>query len=133
MRDDREKLQDILEAIERIERYAVQGRSAFEHNELIQTWFTQNLQIIGEASRSLSSTIRNQYPEIPWTNMIGMRNILTHNYFEIDLDIVWVVVEQELPTLKQNVENILRSLTISSYGSEANVRRGAVFVQLKDT
>ncbi len=42
--------------------------------------------------------------------MIGMRNILTHNYFEIDLDIVWVVVEQELPTLKQNVENILRSL-----------------------
>jgi len=109
MRDDREKLQDILEAIERIERYAVQGRSAFEHNELIQTWFTQNLQIIGEASRSLSSTIRNQYPEIPWTNMIGMRNILTHNYFEIDLDIVWVVVEQELPTLKQNVENILRS------------------------
>ena len=100
MRDDREKLQDILEAIERIERYAVQGRSAFEHNELIQTWFTQNLQIIGEASRSLSSTIRNQYPEIPWTNMIGMRNILTHNYFEIDLDIVWVVVEQELPTLK---------------------------------
>lgn len=110
MRDDREKLQDILEALERIDRYVVQGRSAFEQNELIQTWFTQNLQSIGEASRSLSSTIRNQHPEIPWTNMIGMRNILTHNYFEIDLDIVWVVVEQELPNLKQNVENILRSL-----------------------
>ena len=85
MRDDREKLQDILEAIERIDRYAVQGRQAFEQDELIQTWFTQNLQIIGEASRSLSSAIRNQHPEIPWTNMLGMRNILTHNYFEIDL------------------------------------------------
>lgn len=110
MRDDREKLRDILEAIERIERYGVQGRAAFEQNELIQTWFTQNLQIIGEASRSLSSAIRNQHPEVPWTNMIGMRNILTHNYFEIDLDIVWVVVEQELPNLKQHVESILRSL-----------------------
>jgi uncharacterized protein with HEPN domain len=110
MRDDREKLQDILEAIERIDRYAVQGREAFEQNELIQAWFTQNLQIIGEASRSLSSSIRNQYPEIPWTKMIGMRNILTHNYFEIDFDIVWVVVEQELPNLKRDVEAVLRSL-----------------------
>jgi uncharacterized protein with HEPN domain len=110
MRDDREKLQDILEAIERIDRYAVQGRQAFEQNELIQTWFTQNLQIIGEASRSLSSAIRDQHPDVPWTKMIGMRNILAHNYFEVDLDIVWVAVEQELPNLKQSIEAILRSL-----------------------
>jgi uncharacterized protein with HEPN domain len=110
MRDDREKLQDILEAIERIDRYAVQGRQAFEQNELIQTWFTQNLQVIGEASRSLSSATRDQYPEIPWSKMIGMRNILTHNYFEIDLDIVWLAVEQELPSLKQAIAAILRSL-----------------------
>lgn len=65
MRDDREKLQDTLEAIERIDRYAVQGRQAFEQDELIQTWFTQNLQIIGEASRSLGSAIREQHPEVP--------------------------------------------------------------------
>jgi uncharacterized protein with HEPN domain len=110
MRDDREKLQDILEAIERIERYAVQGRQAFEQNELIQTWFTQNLQVIGEASRSLSSATRDQHPEIPWSKMIGMRNILTHNYFEIDLDIVWLAVEQELPNLKPAITAILQSL-----------------------
>lgn len=100
MRNDRDKLHDILEAIERIERYASQGRAAFEQNELIQTWFTQNLQIIGEAARSLSSEIREQHPEVPWPKIIGMRNILTHNYFEIDFDIVWVVVEQELTPLK---------------------------------
>ncbi|MFE4105110.1 HepT-like ribonuclease domain-containing protein [Almyronema epifaneia] len=110
MRDDREKLQDILDAIERIERYSVQGRKAFEQNELIQTWFTQNLQVIGEAARSLAADIRNQYPKVPWTKMIGMRNILTHNYFEFDLDIAWVVGDKELPTLKQDVESILRSL-----------------------
>ncbi|NEQ25776.1 MAG: nucleotidyltransferase [Microcoleus sp. SIO2G3] len=49
MRDDREKLRDILEAIERIDKYAIQGRQSFERNELIQTWFIQHLQIIGEA------------------------------------------------------------------------------------
>jgi uncharacterized protein with HEPN domain len=111
MRSDREKLLDILEAIERIERYAVQGREAFERNELIQTWFTQNLQVIGEAARSLSLEIRDQHPDIPWKKIIGMRNILTHNYFEIDFDIVWAVVERELPTLKQDIERIGRSLS----------------------
>ncbi|WP_448604937.1 HepT-like ribonuclease domain-containing protein [Thermoleptolyngbya sp.] len=110
MRDDCEKLQDILEAIERIERYAVQGRQVFEQNELIQSWFTQNLQVIGEACRSLSSVTRDQHPEVPWSKIIGMRNVLTHNYFEIDLDIVWLAIEQELPSLKQSIAAILRSL-----------------------
>lgn len=110
MRDDREKLHDIVEAIERIERYAVRGRKAFEQDELIQTWFTQNLQIIGEVSRVLSSDLRIQHPEVPWSKMIGMRNILTHNYFEIDLDIVWAVVDQELLELRQKIETIMRSL-----------------------
>ena len=77
---------------------------------MIQTWFTQNLQVMGEAARSLSLDIRDQHPQIPWTKMIGMRNILTHNYFEIDLDIVWVVVDQELSDIKQNVETILQYL-----------------------
>jgi uncharacterized protein with HEPN domain len=110
MRDDRERLRDILEAIERIDRYVLQGRQAFEENELIQAWYSQNLKIIGEASRALSPSIRIDHPEIPWSNMIGMRNILAHNYFEVDLDIVWVVVAQELPNLKQNITAILRSL-----------------------
>lgn len=110
MRDDREKLQDILDAIERIDRYTAQGRQAFEQNELIQAWFTQNLQVIGEASRSLSSTLRAHHPEVPWAKIIGMRNILTHNYFEIDLDIVWLTVAQELPSLKQAITAILQSL-----------------------
>ena len=65
---------------------------------------------MGEAARSLSLDIRDQHPQIPWTKMIGMRNILTHNYFEIDLDIVWVVVDQELSDIKQNVETILQYL-----------------------
>jgi uncharacterized protein with HEPN domain len=111
VRDNREKLRDILEAIERIEKYAVQGRKAFEENELIQNWFIQHLQIIGEASPVLSADIREGNPQVPWSQMIGMRNILTHNYFEIDLDVVWLVVERELPNLKPQIQAILQTLS----------------------
>jgi uncharacterized protein with HEPN domain len=110
MRDDRERLQDILEAIELIEKYAAKGRAVFEQDELIQTWFLQHLQIIGEASRGLSTDIRESYPEVPWAKIIGMRNILVHNYFEIDLPIVWNAVEYELPNLKKQVRAILGEL-----------------------
>ena len=92
MRDDRQRLQDILEAIELIEKYASKGRAAFEQDELIQIWFLRHLQIIGEASRALSDNIRESHPEIPWAKIIGMRHILVHNYFEIDLPIVWNAV-----------------------------------------
>ena len=90
-------MHDILEAIELIEKYASKGRAAFEQDEMIQTWFLWHVQIIGEASRALSDNIRESYPEIPWAKIIGMRHILVHNYFEIDLPIVWNTVELELP------------------------------------
>ena len=111
MRDDREKLRDIIEAIERIDRYAVLGRQSFEQDELIQTWFIQHLQIIGEASRVMSTSIREQHPEVPWSQIIGMRNILTHNYFEIDIEVVWSVIERDLPNLKHQIEIILQALS----------------------
>ncbi|MGD0827652.1 MAG: DUF86 domain-containing protein [Desulfobaccales bacterium] len=108
MRDDREKLKDILEAIERIETYSAKGRAAFEQDELIQVWFLGYLQIIGEASQAISSNIRETHPEVPWAKIIGMRNILVHNYFEIDLPVVWNAVERELPELKRQLTSIIK-------------------------
>jgi uncharacterized protein with HEPN domain len=64
MRDDRAKLLDILEAIEHIKKYVAKGRTAFQSDELIQTWFLRHLQIIGEASRSLSAFVKDRHPEI---------------------------------------------------------------------
>lgn len=110
MRDDHERLLDIREAIERIEKYAGQGRETFERDELVQTWIVHHLQIIGEASRALSSDLRDQYPEVPWSKIIGMRNILVHDYFGIDVDVVWAVVEHDLPDLAQRIETILQEL-----------------------
>jgi len=107
MRDDRARLLDIQEAIERIERYTARGRAAFEQDELIQTWVLHHIQIIGEASRTISADFRAQHPEVPWIEIIGMRNILVHHYFGIDLNAVWFVVERDLPDLKRAIAAML--------------------------
>ncbi len=93
MRDPKERLRDILEAIAAIDRYRDRGRSAFEQDELLQVWFLRNLQIIGEAARRLPEKVRHLAPDIPWHKMIGMRNVLVHGYFAIDLDVVWDAVQ----------------------------------------
>lgn len=109
MRDDTQRLQDILEAIERIDRHAAKGRDAFVADELIQTWITHHLQIIGEAARGLSSAFREKHTDAPWQQIIGMRNVLVHGYFGIDHDVIWEVVERDLPSLKENIVFILGS------------------------
>lgn len=110
MRDARERLRDILEAIGHIERYAVRGREAFERDELIQGWFVRHLQIVGEAARSMPEDIRSQAPDIPWKDIVGMRHILVHDYFGINTDIVWGVIERDLPVLKQKIADLLHRL-----------------------
>jgi uncharacterized protein with HEPN domain len=110
MRDPRERFLDMLEAIDHIERYAVHGRQAFERDELIQNWFVRHLQSIGEAARGLPLDMLAKAPDIPWSKIIGMRHILVHDYFNIDKDLVWDVVERDLPDLKRKVEAILREL-----------------------
>ena len=72
----------------------------------IQTWVVYHLQIIGEAASKLGRGFHNTHPEIPWPQIIAMRNLLTHEYFGIDLDEVWQVVERDLPTLKQRLNRI---------------------------
>ena len=104
MRDDNERLNDILEAIQRIEVYSAQGQEAFERDELIQTWIVHHLQIIGEAANRLSAEFRATHEEIPWPQIIAMRNILVHTYFHVDLNEVWNTVERDLPELKGKVK-----------------------------
>jgi uncharacterized protein with HEPN domain len=77
---------------------------------LIQTWVIHHLQIIGEACRAISQSLKDRYSTVPWHKISGMRNILVHSYFGIDEAIVWSVVERDLPALKQEIEVILREL-----------------------
>jgi uncharacterized protein with HEPN domain len=110
MRDNRERLRDIQEAIIKIEKYAVQGKQIFKTDELIQIWIIHHLQIIGEASCSMSEAFITQHPEVPWQDIADFRNILVHEYFRVDTDIVWLIVEREIPKLKRNIEQILEAL-----------------------
>lgn len=101
MRDDRQRLTDILDAIRQIERYANRGRRAFEQDELIHTWMIHHIQIIGEAASKLTASFRKSHQDIPWPQIIKMRHVLVHDYFGIDLAEVWTAVERDLPLLKK--------------------------------
>jgi uncharacterized protein with HEPN domain len=101
MRDDHGRVLDIIEAIARIEKVSSRGRDLFFQDEMVQVWVIHHLQIIGEAVRGISPEFKSSHPEIPWVEIIGMRNILVHHYFGIDRDAVWKVVEHDLPLLKE--------------------------------
>ncbi|MFA6364555.1 DUF86 domain-containing protein [Methanoregula sp.] len=105
MRDDRERVLDILEALDKIEKVSARGRDYFYDEEMAQVWVIHHLQIIGEAVRGISLDFRTANPDIPWSDIIGMRNILIHHYFGIDRDAVWRVVEHDLPVLKTKFQH----------------------------
>ncbi|WP_332450035.1 HepT-like ribonuclease domain-containing protein [Methanoculleus sp.] len=93
MRDDRERVLDILEAIERIERVAASGRDHFYDDEMAQRLGSSTTS--RSSGRGISPEFRAAHPEIPWSDIVGMRNILIHHYFGIDRDAVWNVVEDD--------------------------------------
>lgn len=109
MRRDAERLQDILDAIDRIQ--ARIELEQLQEDELLQVWVLYHLQIIGEAARTVSSYITQRYPQIPWTQIIGLRNRVVHEYFAIDLDIITDIVTNDLPTLKAAVTQLLQDLS----------------------
>lgn len=110
MRDDRERLLDMAEAIAAIEKYAARGRDAFERDELIRNWVQSHLQVMGEAARGLSDEFRRAHPDVPWSDIIGMRNVLVHRYFGVDPEVVWSVVQNRLPELRRRVASVLEEM-----------------------
>lgn len=110
MRELRDRLQDILEAIAQIEAEQVKGRAAFDASPLLQVWMVHYLMIIGEAVRSIDPATKQRYPSVPWRQIAGMRNILVHDYFRINQQIVWETIENHLPLLKTEVQRIISEL-----------------------
>lgn len=110
MRKDARYLDDIVEAIEHIERYTANGTHVIEQDELIGTWVLYHLQIIGEAVRSLSESLKQAHPEIAWRQVADLRNVLVHQYFDVDMVIVRAIVDRDLTGLKAKVAAIARTV-----------------------
>jgi len=77
---------------------------------LLQDGVVRQMEIIGEAARNVSKDLQNAHPEFPWGKMIGIRNILIHAYFRVDLFIVWDTAQSDLPLLKQQAKRILEEM-----------------------
>ena len=107
---DRDKLYltHIGECIARVQRFVADGRESFMDSELIQDAVIRNLQLIGQSSLNLRAETRAAHPDINWSGIIGLRNILVHQYTVIDLPTVWGIIDEQLPDFKQSIESILR-------------------------
>ena len=124
-KSDLPHLKQILRSIERIERYT-EGVDYEElaGNEMLQSAVLRELMVItGIVKERLSKAVKAEYPEIPWSEIAGMRDKLAHSYLDVDvnLDIVWGVVEEELPRLKEVVERAINS--IESRRAKTKLRR----------
>ena len=108
-KDDTVYLRHIRDAIEQIGEY-LEGVSVeqFMHKRILQDGVVRQLEIMGEASRNISNDLCQQYSQVPWGQMIGLRNRVIHAYFDVNLQIVWEIVENDLPLLQQQIELILK-------------------------
>ena len=111
MRDHRLYLDDILEATKRIERY-VNGFTLrkLKNDNLVMDGVVRNLEILGEAAKKIPAGIKEKYPEVEWKKIAGLRDVLAHEYFGLDMEVVWDVIQHKLPVLKKKVTHILREI-----------------------
>ena len=96
-------VEHMLECIGRIERYVDNDRARFMQSEIVQDAVVRNLQTLAESSQRLSEVAKGSQPEIDWRAIAGFRNILVHDYLGLDLDTIWLVIEQDLPQLKKSL------------------------------
>jgi uncharacterized protein with HEPN domain len=109
-RDHRVYLHDMLTAIAKVEEYATVGERVFYADGKTQDAVIRQISIIGEAASRLPAAITAKHKSIPWKNIIGMRNIVVHDYSEINLERVWEVAKRDARPLKIALEAIIKSL-----------------------
>jgi len=104
MRTDRLRLLDAIEQIELICSFSVRGREVFFNDLVVQS------AVLGEACRGVSEELREAHPEIPWRQIIGFRNVVIHEYFGIDLELVWAIVAEHVEALGAQLNSVVASL-----------------------
>jgi uncharacterized protein with HEPN domain len=110
-RDTRVFLEDILESIEKIEEYTTDvNEEEFYENTFVQDAVIRRLEVIGEAVKNIPDDFRVKYPDIPWRQIAGMRDVLIHAYFGVNLRRVWKVIKEDIPELKLKILKILEDI-----------------------
>jgi len=109
MKRDLVYLDHIREAIGQIAVYSAAGREEFFRNRMAQDAVIRNFEIVGEAVKRLSDDLKNRRPDVPWRRVAGFRNVLIHDYMNVDPEEVWNVIETHLPALRQAVDDLLKS------------------------
>lgn len=106
MKEDRIYLLHIRDAIERIRNYTGTGRDDFFRDSKTQDAVLRNIEVIGEAAKRLTPSVKN-LADLPWKQIAGMRDKLIHEYFGVNLNLVWEVVERELPRLERAIDQLI--------------------------
>ena len=107
-KDDRIRMQHMLDAAMEAESFAAnRSRSDLDHDRMLVLSLVKDVEIIGEAAVHVTEETRSAYPQIPWLEIVGMRNRLIHAYFDIDLDRVWDTVVEDLPPLIRMLKKFL--------------------------
>lgn len=108
MKDNRAYLLHIRDAIRRVLLYTRAGKRSFLSDPKTQDAVIRNLEVIGEAAKNVAPAFRAKQAGIPWKSMAGMRDKMIHEYFGVDLEIVWTVVHKELPRVLRQIESALK-------------------------
>jgi uncharacterized protein with HEPN domain len=107
MRDYRLYLDDIIAAIKKIEKYSkgltIQG---LKKKSLVIDGIARNLEIIGEAAKNIPYPVKEKHPDIEWKKIAGLRDILAHEYFGVDVEVLWDIIKNKLPDLKKKISRI---------------------------
>lgn len=109
MKDDKVYLLHILEALLSIEEYTAGGREEFLQRKMIRDAVVRNLEVIGEAVKNLSEDVRARCPSVPWQKVAGLRDVLIHQNFGVNPELVWQITQSRLPELKQRVTELLEA------------------------
>jgi len=111
MKSDKIYILHIIDSMDQISDYTDQiSPEEFKDNRLIQDAVVRNFEIIGEADKNVSDQTRDRFSLIPWKKMAGMRDKLIHNYMGVDLDAVWNTIEEIIPSMRQELQNVVRSI-----------------------
>jgi uncharacterized protein with HEPN domain len=110
VKDDRVYLNHIHDALDDIATYTGAGRDVFLADRMRQDATLRKLEVIGQAVKNLSEATKSRQPHIPWKQIAGMRDKVIHDYFGVNLEIVWAVIEKDLPKLAQAVQTLLENL-----------------------